>query len=112
MSTLRASVTAGQSGPVIVLSGEADLSTAAQLSDLITAQLSAGTRNLTLDMSGLSFMDSMSTRIMVLAARTLNERGGGLTLLRPQPAIARTLALMGADQMITIRREPEATPGP
>ncbi len=112
MSTLRASVTAGQSGPVVVLSGEADLSTAAQLSDLITTQLSAGTRNLTLDVSGLSFMDSMSTRIMVLAAKTLSERGGGLVLLRPQPAIARTLALMGADQMIIVRGGPETASEP
>ncbi len=38
---LKASVAAGESGPVIMLSGEADLTTAAQLSALITAQLSA-----------------------------------------------------------------------
>jgi hypothetical protein len=42
--TLRASVAAGVSGPVIVLSGEADLTSAGQLSALITAQLSKGNK--------------------------------------------------------------------
>ena len=109
---LRASVTAGASGPVIALSGEADVSSAAQLSELITAQLSGGTRNLTIDASGLSFADSMSIRMLVLAAKTLRERGGGLVLLRPQRPVTRILTLIGADQMITIRGETQITPEP
>ena len=40
--TLRASVAAGISGPVVILSGEADLTSVGQLSALITAQLSGG----------------------------------------------------------------------
>jgi hypothetical protein len=36
---LRASVAAGVSGPVVILSGETDLTSAAQLSALISAQL-------------------------------------------------------------------------
>ena len=41
-SPLTAWVAAGESGPVIVLSGEADLTCAGQLSALITAQLAGG----------------------------------------------------------------------
>lgn len=44
----------------------------------------------------------------MLAARTLHERGGRLVLLHPQPPVARMLALLGDDQMLTI---PEGTPG-
>jgi len=108
--TLRASVAAGESGPVITLSGEADMATAAQLSAPITALLARGTRYLTIDASELGFADSMSIRILVLAARTLKERGGGLVLVRPQPAVARILELMGADQVITIRGEAHGEP--
>ncbi len=100
---LKASVAAGESGPVIVLSGEADLTTAAQLSALITAQLSGETRQLTIDVSGLWFADSASIRALVLAAKTLKERGGRAVLLRPQQPVARLLALTGAEQMFTIR---------
>jgi len=103
VSTFRASVSAGASGPVVTLSGEVDLSTIAELSELITAQLSAGTRELTIDVSGMSFADSASMRVLMLAAMTLRKRGGGLVLLRPQPALARLLDIMDAGQVITIR---------
>ena len=102
---LRASVAAGMSGPVVILSGETDLTSAGQLSALITAQLSGGTRQLTLDVSGLRFADTASIRTLELAAKTLKERGGSLVLLRPQQTIARMLDLLGAAQMFTIREE-------
>ena len=95
---------------MITLSGETDVTTVAELSELVTAQLSGGTLHLTVDASGLSFADSVSVRVLVLAARTLRQRGGGLVLLRPQRVLARMLEVMGADQMITIRGETEARP--
>ena len=112
MSMLRASVSAGESGPVITLSGETNLATVAELSELVTTQLSGGTRHLTIDAAGLGFTDSASVRVLVLAATTLQKRGGGLVLLRPQRAVARMLEIMGADQMITIRGEAAVTPEP
>ena len=108
---LRASVTAGVSGPIVILSGEADLTSVGQLSALIAAQLAAGTRLLTLDVSGLRFADTASIRTLVLAARTLKERGGSLLLLRPQEAMARVLDLLGAAQMFTIRGRTIGKPG-
>jgi anti-sigma B factor antagonist len=110
VSTLRASVAAGESGPVITLSGETDITTVAELSELVTAQLAGGTLHLTIDASGLSFADSASVRVLVLAARTLQQRGGGLVLLHPQRPLARMLGIMGAGQMIMIRGETEARP--
>jgi anti-anti-sigma factor len=108
--TLETAVAAGETGPVVQLAGEADLTNVAQLSALLTAQLSGGTRQLTIDMSGLRFADSASIRALVLTARALRERGGGLVLLRPQPQVARVLELLGADQVITIREIGTASP--
>ena len=108
---LRASVAAGISGPVVILSGETDLTSAGQLSALIAAQLSGGTRQLTVEVSGLRFADTASIRTLVLAAKTLNKRGGSLVLLRPQQTIARMLDLLGAAQMFTIRVETQGEPG-
>jgi len=109
---LRASVSAGESGPVITLSGETDVTTVAELSELMAAQLSGGTLHLTIDASGLRFADSASARVLVLAARTLQQRGGGLVLLRPQRVLVQMLEIMGADQMITIRGHTESRPEP
>lgn len=103
MSTLRITVAAGGSGPVVTLSGEADLTSVAELSDVLAGQVSGGSRHLTVDASGLQFADSASIRALLLAGRTLKERGGALVLVRPQPVVARVLALMGAEQVITIR---------
>jgi len=96
-------VTAGESGPVVVLSGEADVMSAGQLSEFLTAQLSDGTRQLRIDVSGLRFADSASVRVLVLAGRTLKDRGGTLTLIRPQPPVARVLELTGADELLTVQ---------
>ena len=91
---------------MITLSGEADLTSAAQLSALIAVQLSGGTRHLTIDASGLSFADSATVRALVLAARTLKKRGGTLVLLHPQAVVAWLLALTGGDQMLAIDGRP------
>jgi len=112
VSLLRAWVSAGESGPVIMLAGETDITTAAQLSELVTGQLAGGTQQLMIDASGLSFADSASIRVLVLAARTVRRRGGELVLLRPQQALARMLEIMGVDQVITIRGATEVIPGP
>lgn len=100
---LQTSVAAGESGPVVMLSGEADISSAGQLSDLLTAQLSGGAQQLMVDVSGLSFADSASVRALVLAAKALRERGGTLVIARPQLAVARLLELMGVDELLVVQ---------
>jgi anti-sigma B factor antagonist len=109
---LDVSVAAGPSGPVITLSGETDLVSLVQLSTLISGQLSGGTLELTIDASGLRFADTASIRTLILAARTLNERGGRLVLLHPQRAVARILAILGAADMFTIRGDSPGEPEP
>jgi anti-anti-sigma factor len=112
VSTLDASVAAGDSGPLITLSGEADITNAAELSVLVTGQLSGGTLHLTIDTSGLIFADTAVLRVLVLAARTLRQRGGELVLLRPQRTPVRVMEVTGTDQMFTIRGATEITSEP
>jgi anti-anti-sigma factor len=104
---LQISVAAGPRGPVMILSGAADATCVARLAGLIGALIPARPdgerRELTIDVSGLRYADSASIRTFVLAARTLKTRGGALVLLPPQQPVARILALLGADQMLTIR---------
>lgn len=101
---LRVSVTVGEAGPIIALSGEADASNAAQLSDAITAQLAGGAVYLTIDAAELNFADSMSIGVLTGAAKALKGLGGGLILLRPQGSLVRTMTLLGADRVLTIVR--------
>jgi anti-sigma B factor antagonist len=108
---LVASVVAGDRGPVVVLSGEADFTSLEQLSAVINGQPFAGTRWLTVDVSGLRFADTAAIRALILAAKALKGRGGNLILLHPQRPVARVLELLGADQMFTIRTMPDPGDG-
>jgi anti-sigma B factor antagonist len=103
VGALESSVAAGTQGPVVVLSGEADLMSAGQLTELLTEQLAGGALHLTIDLSGLIFADSASVRALVLAGRTLRERGGSLVLIRPQPPVARVLELMGVTELLSVQ---------
>jgi anti-sigma B factor antagonist len=102
---LEVAATGGKSGPVLVLSGEADMTTVAELSNALTARISGGARHLTLDLSRLRFADSAAIRLLVQANRTLTEQGGRLELFCPQPIVARALSLLGVDQLIPVRGE-------
>ena len=103
MSTLRVSATAGDAGPVLILAGEADVTNAEQLRDVIGAQLASGAVYLTIDAAGLSFADSRAIGILAGTAKTLKEQGGGLVLLRPREILLRSMTLLGVDQVITIQ---------
>jgi anti-sigma B factor antagonist len=93
----------GEDGPVVALSGEADTTTAAMLREKLETVLDTGARLLTVDASELSFLDSASLRVLVLAARALHGRHGSLVLARPQPLVARVLEITGADKLIDVQ---------
>lgn len=103
VTLLETCVTDGEHGPVLGLSGEADLTTLGQLNGALDAQLWASPRLLTVDLSLLRYADSASVAALVQAARTLRDQGGRLELLDPQPTVARVLSLTGVDQVLMIR---------
>ena len=103
VAALRTSATAGTDGPVVVLSGEADTTTATVLREMLAALLDTGARLVTIEAAGLSFLDSASMRVLVLAARALKGRHGRLVLARPQPAVARLLEITGAERLLDVR---------
>jgi anti-anti-sigma factor len=103
MAALGVSASAGADGPVVVLSGEADATNIALLRDMLATQLESGARWVTVDASGLSFLDSASLRVLVLAARALHGRHGRLVFARPQPLVARLLEITGADKLLDVR---------
>ena len=80
MNTLSASIAAGETGPLITLSGSVDITNHAELSEVLADPRVNGTLHLTIDASGLSFADSMATRALALTAKILKERGGGMVL--------------------------------
>jgi anti-anti-sigma factor len=106
MGMLQITVAAGDSGPVVRLSGECDLSVTGQLSDALNAQIAGGQQHLTVDLSGLRFADSACIRVLMKAHLALTDRGGTLELAFPQPIVATVLRLLGVDQRLPVRMQP------
>ncbi len=115
ISPLDIRVTAGDAGPVVMLSGEADITTLRRLEDTLDAQITAGARLLTVDLSGLRFADSATIGALVRAASVLKAKGGRLDLQNPQPGLRRVLALLGVDEVLTVYDDsgphPRSRPG-
>lgn len=108
MCLLDVSVAAGEAGSLVTLAGEADLTTMAALREALSAQIDGGARHMTVDLSRLRFADSVTRHALALAGRAIEEAGGELELLRPQPAVARVLKLLCLDQVLTVRGGTEA----
>jgi anti-anti-sigma factor len=103
VSLLEIAVETGTSGTVVRLSGESDLASAGQLDGALSAQIASGARHLTIDLSGLRFADSATIGVFIEAHQVLSDAGGTLEIRGPQPAVARTLSLLGVDQLLDIR---------
>ncbi len=63
------------SGLVITVSGELDIATAPALRDRLDATIDAGTHRLVIDLSALSFLDSVALATIVHAKQRLPEDG-------------------------------------
>lgn len=103
VAMLGITVDSGEQGPVIRLSGEADMSTARELSGALDSQISGGARHLTVDLSQLRFADSATVRGLVEAYHMLKDQGRTLELAGPQPAVARMLSVLGVDRVLRVR---------
>ena len=102
MGELRISVTAEPTYTLVTLAGECDLHTGRQLRDVLTSEVSRGARRMILDLAGLSFMDSTGMQVLLGVRTVLNVRSGSLSVVAPQPVVARILELTGADQYIPV----------
>jgi anti-anti-sigma factor len=104
VSALEVSVATGTSGPVLVLTGEADVTSVARLDEALTAQVSGQAVRLTIDATDLRYADSASMRTLLMAAAKITGQDGTVTLLNPQPPVARLLDLLGTGGMITVEK--------
>lgn len=103
LSSLQVSVVSGESGLVLVLAGEADLTSITRLDEALAAQVSGQGVRLTIDATNLRFADTASVRTLAVAAIKARAQAGSVTLLNPQPPVARMLDLLCAGEILAIR---------
>jgi anti-anti-sigma factor len=100
---LEVSVAAGVLGPIVVLAGEADRSSVTQLNGVLTAQVSARTRYLTIDATNLRSIDQTTAQALMLAALIVMVQGGRAVLVNPQEPVLQVLNRSRVTEMFTVQ---------
>ncbi len=85
----------------VKLSGRMDYAGATEI-DAKFMELAGREKFLLVDLSDISFLASMGIRTLIMAAKTLKERGGKMILLSPQTMVAMVLKTSGTDILIPV----------
>jgi anti-sigma B factor antagonist len=101
---------AGQA--ILVLRGDLDMATEAQLHDIAVAQLAVqGLTKLELDLAGITFLDSTGVTALLDLRQQANDRAIDMEILAVSPRAARILALVGLAETFGIPADPDTAPG-
>jgi anti-anti-sigma factor len=84
---------------VVALSGELDLAGEGRVEAAIAAAQASG-RPLTIDLSGLNFIDSSGLRVLVRLHNLATTSGLRYRLIAGPPQVHRTFALCGLDRTL------------
>jgi anti-sigma B factor antagonist len=87
---------------VLVLQGDADLHSADELRARLGAAIDAGAILLVVDLSRVTFVDSMALGILLEAMKRLRARGGVLRIAGPQPDVRRIFEITLLDRIFPL----------
>ena len=87
---------------VLAVRGEIDLFTAPEFKQRMSAPIDAGRRQLVVDLTGTTFIDSSSLGVLIGAHRRLKLRGGSLIVVCANEAIIKTFKITGLDGVLTV----------
>lgn len=85
-------------GQVIRVRGELDLASAPQLAAALADSTGGSSDPVTLDLAGVTFIDSSALRTLVLAGRDLSEAGRTLQIGPRSDMVTRVLEMTHLDQ--------------
>ena len=106
MSLHDVTITAGDHGPHIALSGEIDMAAVESVKERMRPTLDEEPAVLVLDLRDVAFLDSSGLRVIFGLAREQTERGGRLVVVRGGRRVARVLELTGADRQLETVDDP------
>jgi anti-sigma B factor antagonist len=86
---------------VVLVSGELDLLTAPEVRTTLGELLSAGFDKVTVDLSGLTFIDSTGLRLLVTASTQAREHDCEFSLVPGSPGVRRAFEVSGLDTAFT-----------
>ncbi|GFN22862.1 MAG: STAS domain-containing protein [Thermoanaerobacteraceae bacterium] len=106
---LAISVTKGEHGRRLNLTGELDMETLAMLEQ--AAELQEGERQLEINLAGVSFIDSTGLRGLLEIRRRWSRQGGEVRVINPCPEIAEVFRLVGVEELLDYSGQGKAAGG-
>jgi anti-anti-sigma factor len=87
-------------GPVVTISGEIDIASGPHLRDQLLAAIRQHGARLSLDLTGVTFIDCAGISALLAARRRARLEGGSLRILRASPRVRRLLTLTRLDSVL------------
>ena len=87
---------------LIQLSGEMDLDATISIEQRLARHVAGENILLILDLSEVTFLASIGIRLIITTAKSIANRGGGLAILNPIPAVREVLEVTGLLEVIPI----------
>jgi anti-sigma B factor antagonist len=97
----RLDVTPAGAAVVIAVTGEVDMGTSPQLWAAIEGQ-SGTPRDVVLDLTGVSFLDSSGLAVLIRGHHLLTAEGGRLVLRNVSRPVGRTMAVAGLNALLNL----------
>ena len=104
----RVSVSRSDGRVLVAVDGELDLATAPELRDVLVALSEDGDKEVTLDLTGLEFIDSTGLSVLVMTFTRARAAGGSLVIRNPSQSVTRILEITGLVSVFTIEHEDAA----
>jgi anti-sigma B factor antagonist len=92
---------------VLGLSGDFDTTEVENFAAEISGALEAGFFRVLLDLGELRFINSTALGALLTAQKRTAQYGGGVAAANAQPAVEKTLKILGLDQKISLHQHPE-----
>jgi anti-sigma B factor antagonist len=87
---------------VLAVHGDADLNVAEELESRLTEVIEQGPSAIVLDLSGVTFLDSMVLGVLLQGLKRLRARGGRLRVVAPRAEIRRIFELTHLDRLFEL----------
>jgi anti-sigma B factor antagonist len=87
---------------VLAVTGQADLHTAPELREAISAAIDDGQRRVAIDLTEATFVDSMTLGVLLGALRRLTAVDGRLAIICPDPHLRRVFEITSLDRVLDL----------
>jgi len=94
--------TLGHDIRMIKLAGKLDITGTGEIETRFAGYCSGNGVRVIVDLAGVDFMASIGIRLLMLNAKSIARRGGGMVIIHPIPDVKRILEVTGIPEIIPI----------